>query len=51
MKTKADKKFDSVKMMREIRDRISKDTETMNFEEFKKYMDRKIQSKKKDTGE
>jgi len=45
MKTKTDKKFDSVKMMREIRDKISSETENMNFEEFKKYMDSKLKSK------
>lgn len=39
MKTEkiTDKKFDAVKMMREIRDKIDIETEGMNFEELKKY--------------
>jgi len=45
MKTKTEKNFDSVKMMREIRDKISKETENMNYEEFKTYMDLKLKSK------
>lgn len=32
-----DKKFDAVKMMRDIRDKIDKETEGMTFEELKKY--------------
>ena len=32
------KTFDSVKMMREIRDKISKDTADMTFEELQKYI-------------
>jgi len=36
-KIKIDKKFDAVKMMREIRDRISADIVDMNFEELEKY--------------
>lgn len=52
MKTKTEKKFDSVKMMREIRDKISQDTENMDFKEFKKYMDSKLKSKgSKSSGE
>ena len=39
MKTKKEEKdFDTVKMMREIRDKISKETMDMSFEELKKYM-------------
>ena len=30
--------------MREIRDKISKDTENMDFKEFKNYMDSKLKS-------
>ena len=41
MKTKT---FDSVKMMREIRDKISLETQSMTFEEFKKYIDSQIKS-------
>ena len=36
-KIKIDKKFDAVKMMREIRDRISADIVDMNFEQLEKY--------------
>lgn len=42
MKTKKDKDFDAVKMMREIRDKISKETMNMNFEELKKYMSERL---------
>jgi len=38
MKSKKEKDFDAVKMMREIRDKISEETMNMNFEELKKYM-------------
>lgn len=44
MKTKKEKTFDAVKMMREIRDKISVETENMTFEELKKYMDTRINS-------
>ena len=44
MKTKKEKSFDTVKMMREIRDKISSETQNMTFEEFKKYMDSRIKS-------
>ena len=44
MKTKKEKKFDAVKMMRDIRDKISAETENMTFEELKKYMDARIKS-------
>ena len=39
MKTKeiTQKKFDAVNMMREIRDKIDKETKGMNFEQLKKY--------------
>lgn len=39
MKTdaKTEKKFDAVKMMREIRDKIDKETKGMTFQELKKY--------------
>ncbi len=36
------KSFDAVKMMREIRDKISLETQNMTFEEFKKYVDTHI---------
>ena len=39
MKTKTitEKKFDAVKMMREIRNKIDRETEGMTFEQLKKY--------------
>jgi len=40
--TKKEKTFDAVKMMREIRDKISVETSNMSFEELKKYMDSQI---------
>ena len=40
MKTKEkEKSFDAVKMMREIRDKISSETQNMSFEELKQYID------------
>jgi len=39
-----EKKFDSVKMMREIRDKISEETQNMSFEEFKKYIDQHLKA-------
>ena len=38
------KNFDSVKMMRDIRDKISKDIENMTLEEEKEYLARTIAS-------
>ena len=40
------KKFDSVKMMRDIRDVISKDIVDMTLEEEKKYLQKVISSSK-----
>ena len=40
--TKKEKKIDAVKMMRDIRDKISTETQNMNFEEFKAYVEEKI---------
>ena len=37
--TKKEKTFDAVKMMREIRDKISAETSNMSFEELKKYIE------------
>ena len=43
MKTKIkEKSFDSVKMMREIRDNISSETQNMTFEELKNYINSRI---------
>lgn len=36
--------FDSVKMMREIRDKISNETADMNFQELKEYIESRIKS-------
>ena len=41
-KNKKEKKFDAVKMMREIRDKISIETQNMTFEELKAYIDNKL---------
>ncbi|MFO8051893.1 MAG: hypothetical protein R6V01_09395 [Thermoplasmatota archaeon] len=40
------KKFDSVKMMRDIRDKISKDIDGMTLEEEKRYLEKMISSSK-----
>lgn len=43
MKTnKKEKKFDAVKMMREIRDKISQETQNMTFEQLKAYIKAKL---------
>ncbi len=44
MKTKEEKTFDAVKMMREIREKISLETQNMTFEELKNYIDSRIKS-------
>lgn len=36
------KTFDAVKMMREIRDQISAETQNMSFEELKVYINKKL---------
>ena len=41
------KGFDSVKMMRDIRDRISKDIQDMTLEEEREYLTRLIAGSKK----
>ena len=46
MKAKREKKsFDSVQMMREIRDKISSETQDMSFEELKAYMQKRLSAK------
>ena len=40
--------FDAVQMMREIRDKISAETEHMTFEELKSYMKRKLSAANED---
>jgi hypothetical protein len=39
---KKEKSFDAVKMMREIRDKISSETQNMSFEELKAYIKQKL---------
>jgi hypothetical protein len=49
---KTEKKFDAVKMMREIRDNVSSETQDMSFEELKKYLKKQIaESKLKPIGQ
>jgi len=38
------KSFDAVKMMREIREKISQETQNMTYEELKKYIKSQIKS-------
>lgn len=44
-KNKKEKAFDAVKMMREIRDKISIETQDMTFEQFKAYIKAKLAEK------
>jgi hypothetical protein len=44
--TKKEKQFDAVKMMREIRDKISSETQNMTFDEFKAYIKQKLDDNK-----
>lgn len=39
---KKEKTFDAVKMMREIRDKISQETQNMTFEQLKAYIKAKL---------
>lgn len=43
---KKEKTFDAVKMMREIRDKISVETQNMTFAELKDYIQTKIKESK-----
>ena len=43
---KKEKQFDAVKMMREIRDKISSETENMTFEELKAYIKKQLEDNK-----
>jgi CO dehydrogenase/acetyl-CoA synthase beta subunit len=43
---KKEKTFDAVKMMREIRDKISAETQSMTFEELKAYINKKLSENK-----
>ena len=44
--TKKQKTFDAVKMMRDIRDKISLETQGMAFAELKAYIDKKLRKNK-----
>ncbi len=44
--TKKEKQFDAVKMMREIGDKISAETQNMTFEELKAYIKQKLADNK-----
>lgn len=44
--TKKEKQFDAVKMMRDIRDNISSETQNMTFEELKEYIKQKFADNK-----
>jgi hypothetical protein len=43
---KKKKQFDTVKMMREIRDKISSETQNMTFEELKAYIKQQLADNK-----
>jgi hypothetical protein len=43
---KRHKTFDAVKMMREIRDKISAETQNMSFEELKAYIKKQLADNK-----
>jgi hypothetical protein len=52
MKTnKKQKDFDAVKMMREIRDKISMEIKDMSFEELRNYIDTKLSDQKRLVGQ
>lgn len=44
--TKKEKQFDAVKMMREIREKISAETQNMTFDELKAYIKQKLADSK-----
>lgn len=43
---KKEKTFDAVKMMRDIRDKVSSETQNMTFAELKEYIQAKIKESK-----
>lgn len=43
---KKEKTFDPVKMMREIRDKVSSETQNMTFTELKEYIKKKLKESK-----
>jgi hypothetical protein len=44
--TKKEKQFDAVKMMRDVREKISSETQNMTFEELKAYIKQKLDDSK-----
>ena len=44
--TKKEKQFDAVKMMRDIREKISSETLNMNFDELKAYIKKNLADNK-----
>ena len=44
--TKKEKQFDAVKMMRDIRDEISHETQNMTFDELKAYIKQQLADSK-----
>lgn len=44
--TKKEKQFDTVKMMRDIRNKISSETQNMTFDELKAYIKQKFDDNK-----
>lgn len=44
--TKKEKQFDAVKMMRDIRDKISAETQNMTFAKLKAYIKKELDDKK-----
>ena len=49
MPNRTEKKFDSVKLMREARERISRDIEGMTFEEEKAYIREQLKRARENT--
>lgn len=49
--TNKDKDFDAVKMMREIRKKISDETKGMSFEQLKQYIESQLAGKKRLIGQ
>ncbi len=41
-----EKKFDAVKMMREVRNKIGSETQSMNLSELKKYIQKQMKESK-----
>jgi hypothetical protein len=44
---KTEKEFDAVKVMREIRDEISREIQGMSFEQEKEYIEKHLRSRRK----